>query len=91
MITDHPEDVIVEEGMSVTFAPKVSGTPKPTVAWFFEGHMLTSNYAHDVGEDGSLTFMCVEIKHGGTYRYTASNSAGSVQGEVCLYGTVHYS
>ncbi len=70
------------EGQRVTFRPKVGGSPAPTVAWYHEGSMVAPDYAIDVQEDGTLTFVCVELKHAGTYRFTVSNSAGSVQGQV---------
>ena len=44
--------------------------------------MVLSDYACDVGEDGTLVFACVELKHAGLYRFTVSNSAGSIQGQV---------
>ena len=70
------------EGQKVVFHPKVSGSPPPTVAWYHEVSMVAADYAIDVQEDGTLTFVCVELKHAGTYRFTVSNSAGSVQGQV---------
>ena len=47
---------------------------------------MASDYATELSEDGTLTFVCVETKHSGTYRYTVSNSAGSVQGQVKIVG-----
>ena len=70
------------EGQRVTFRPKVSGAPPPTVAWYHEGSMVASDYAIDVEEDGTLTFVSVELKHAGVYKFTVSNSAGSLQGQV---------
>ena len=64
------------------FRPKVSGSPNPTIAWYRNGHMVSSDYAIEAGDDGCLTFVCVERKHAGTYRFTVSNNAGSVQGQV---------
>lgn len=70
------------EGQRVVLQPKVSGSPPPSVAWYHNGAMVSSNYAQEVQEDGSLMFVCVEFKHAGVYRFTVSNSAGSVQGQV---------
>ena len=84
--------MIAVEGEAVVFAPSVTGTPAPTIAWFHDGHMLSANYALEIGDDGSLTFVSVETKHAGVYRFTVSNSAGSVQGQVsavCTQNKLH--
>ena len=82
MISQVPRDAAVMEGEMVSFKPKVVGSPAPTVAWYFEGSMVVSDYAMEVSEDGSLTFVCVEPKHQGLYKFTVSNRYGSTQGEV---------
>lgn len=61
---------------------KVLGSPPPTIAWYHNGDMVTSDYALEVREDGTLVFVCVELIHAGVYKFTVSNSAGSVQGQV---------
>ena len=84
VIQEYPKDTICLEGEKVVLYPKVVGTPPPTVAWYHEGCMVTSDYAIELSDDGKLTFVCVELKHAGVYRFTVSNNAGSVQGQVCL-------
>jgi len=68
----------------VTFDPKFSGTPPPSIAWYHNGCMVVSDYSIDISESGKLTFVCVELRHAGNYRFTVSNNAGSVQGQVDL-------
>ena len=84
IIQEFPKDTIILEGQAVTFEPKVVGTPPPTVAWYHNGSIISSDYAMEVKNDGSLVLACAELKHTGTYRFTVSNSAGSVQGQVSL-------
>ncbi len=86
MVTQRPADTTAMEGEIVRVQPIVTGTPQPTVAWYYEGQLMASDYATELSEDGTLTFVCVETKHSGTYRYTVSNSAGSVQGQVKIVG-----
>lgn len=66
----------------MAFQPKVTGSPVPTIAWYHDGNMVVPNYAQEVQEDGTLVFVCAELKHAGLYRFTVSNSAGSIQGQV---------
>lgn len=68
--------------------PKVTGSPSPTIAWYHNGNMVTSDYAQEVREDGTLVFVCVELKHAGPYKFTVSNSAGSIQGQVSGWGII---
>ena len=85
MIEQYPKDTIALEGEKVVLAPRVTGTPTPTLAWFHDGCMVTGDYATEINDRGALTFVCVELKHAGTYRFTVSNPAGSVQGQVTLF------
>ena len=68
------------EGEQVTLKIKVSGMPKPTIAWSTSGRMLEGDYATEIEQDGSLTFVSVELKHTGTYHFTAANREGNVEG-----------
>ncbi len=47
--------------------------------------MVMPNYAIELSDSGAVTFICVEPHHAGSYRYTVSNSVGSVQGQVTLF------
>ena len=69
----------------MVFHPKVSGTPTPTIAWFHSGSMVVSDYSLNLKNDGQMTFVCVEPRHAGVYRFTVSNNVGSVQGQVNLF------
>ena len=83
IVQQLPKDIVAMEGERVSFRPKVSGSPAPTVAWYHDNAMVTADYATEIEEDGALVFICVELKHAGTYKYTVSNNAGSIQGQVC--------
>jgi len=75
------------EGEQVTLTVKVAGSPTPTVTWLFNGKKVEDDYSTEVGKDGSLTLMCVELKHAGTYTFSLSNIVGSVEG--CTKLVVH--
>ena len=84
-IIEFPNDTIVMEGETVLFAPKVAGSPFPTIAWYHNGSMVATDYSIDLSEDGRLTIISAEPRHAGTYRFTVSNNAGSLQGQVSLF------
>ena len=75
------------EGKQVTLTVKVAGSPTPTITWLFNGKKVEDDYSTEVGKDGSLTLVCVELKHAGTYTFSVSNSVGSVEG--CTKLVVH--
>ena len=83
-IGPYQEKLQVSEGERVTLMVEASGTPQPTITWARKGREVKADYATELWEDGSLTLVCVEPKHGGTYHFTASNKAGSVAGDVTL-------
>lgn len=72
------------EGEQVVFDPKFHGSPPPSIAWYHNGCMVVSDYSIKLSESGKLTILCAEPCHNGKYRFTVSNSAGSVQGQVTL-------
>ena len=84
---DYQREVLSLEGTQVTLTVKVAGSPTPTVTWLFNGKKVEDDYSTEVGKDGSLTLVCVELKHAGTYTFSLSNSVGSVEG--CTKLVVH--
>ena len=66
---------------------KATGRPTPTVTWFFNGRKVEDDYSTELGKDGSLVLVSVELKHAGTYTFTVSNRVGSVEG--CTKLVVH--
>ena len=74
------------EGESVLLHMKVTGAPKPTLVWYFEGKELRPDYSIDLAEeDGSVTILWAETRHAGVYKVVATNKAGSVEKEVKLF------
>lgn len=63
---------------------KLSGAPSPTITWFHGSEEVGGDYTVELTEDGFLFFPCTETRHGGMYCFKASNTAGSVSGEVEL-------
>jgi len=84
VIEEYSKVIHACEGECVTMKVKVSGTPKPTITWFNNERKEESSYGTKVEQDGSLTFMSVELKHTGTYHFTASNEGGEVEGTTNL-------
>ena len=76
------------EGEQVSLMVKTAGSPTPTVTWFFNGRKVEDDYSTELGKDGSLVLVSVELKHAGTYTFTVSNREGSVKG--CTKLVVHW-
>ena len=64
----------------VSLVVKTTGSPTPTVTWLFNGRKVEDDYSTELGKDGSLVLVSVEMKHAGTYTFTVTNSVGSVEG-----------
>ena len=60
------------------------GNPQPSLTWYHQDAQLTSDYSMELQEDGSLSIVSSELRHGGVYRLSAKNSKGSVEREVTL-------
>ena len=76
----------VIEGESVLLHVEVTGAPKPTLVWYFEGKELRPDYSIDVAEeDGSLSIPSAETRHAGVYKLVTTNVGGSVEKEVKLF------
>ena len=75
------------EGEQVSLIVKATGIPAPTFTWFFNGRKLEDDYSTELGKDGSLVLVSVEVKHAGTYTFSVSNRVGSVEG--CTKLVVH--
>ena len=86
-ITDYQQEVQCLEGEQVSLMVKTTGTPAPTVSWLFNGRKVEDDYSTELGKDGSLVLVSVELKHAGTYTFTVSNRVGSVEG--CTKLVVH--
>ena len=84
MIEEFPEDTHAIEGEGVVFKVVVCGKPPPTLTWYHDEEEVTTNYAQEILDDGSLNIPSAEIKQGGVYKLVARNSAGSVEQSVKL-------
>ena len=81
---DYQREVQCLEGEQVSLMVKATGSPTPTVSWFFNGRKVEDDYSTELGKDGSLVLVSVEAKHAGTYTFTVSNRVGSVEGRTKL-------
>ena len=59
---------------------KATGRPTPTVTWFFNGRKVEDDYSTELGKDGSLVLVSVELKHAGTYTFIVSNRGRQCEG-----------
>ena len=84
---DYQWEVQCLEGEQVSLRVKFAGSPTPTVTWLFNERKVEDDYSTELGKDGSLVLVSVEMKHAGTYTFTVSNSVGSVKG--CTKLLVH--
>ena len=84
---NYQQEVQCLEGEQVSLMVKATGSPTPTVTWLFNGRKVEDDHSTELGKDGSLVLMSVEMKHAGTYTFTVSNSVGSVEG--CTKLLVH--
>ena len=84
---DYQQEVQCLEREQVSLIVKATGIPTPTVTWFFNGREVEDDYSFELGKDGSLVLVSVEMKHAGTYTFTVSNRVGSVEG--CTKLVVH--
>ena len=86
-IVDYQREVQCLEGEQVSLIVKATGRPTPTVSWFINGRKVEDDYSTELGKDGSLTLVSVEMRHTGTYTFIVSNRVGSVKG--CTKLVVH--
>ena len=86
-IVDYQREVQCLEGEQVSLRVKFAGSPAPTVSWLFNGRKVENDYSTELGKDGSLVLMSVELKHAGNYTFTLNNGVGSVKG--CTKLVVH--
>ena len=84
VIEEFPEDTQAFEGEGVVFKVEVGGKPPPTLTWYHDEDVVTSNHALEILDDGTLNIPSVEMKQGGVYKLVARNSAGSVEQNVKL-------
>ena len=84
---DYQQEVWCLEGEQVSLRVKFAGIPAPTVSWFFNGRKMEDDYSTELGKDGSLVLVSVELKHAGTYTFNLNNGVGSVKG--CTKLVVH--
>lgn len=77
----------MEEGAPVTFATKITGTPKPRVTWYKEGVELVRSPDYvikSLGYDNSLTIPKATQKDSGKFSVAAENPAGRAIIDVFL-------
>ena len=61
-------------GGPVEYPCTASGTPTPTITWYYNGAVIQSDSEEViVGDDGSLTIPAPQVSHSGVYQCVAAN------------------
>ncbi len=72
----------VNGGEAIMLQVQVTGSPAPSLSWYFNDEEVTEDYSLSLAQDGTLTIPSAEPRHSGAYRLVATNTAGSVSKEV---------
>ena len=78
--SQHPQNLIVNEGLNVTFTCDANGNPPPTFSWTIDGSAVnTANPRISLTANGKqLTITSVNRTDSGEYRCVASNIVETV-------------
>ena len=90
--TGQPTDISIKAGTSVTIYCPSSGVDTPSIVWFRDGVLVTSNDRLTISTTtllGAVTTSVLRIDKfrpidAGTYQCTATNFVDSANGEVTL-------
>ncbi len=63
------------------------GQPLPEITWFYNDDIIgdDDHFELDEENDSNLLLMNVQIHHAGVYNFTATNSLGTVNGQIRLF------
>ncbi len=63
------------------------GQPLPEITWFYNDDIIgdDDHFELDEENDSNLLLMNVQIQHAGVYNFTATNSLGTVNGQIRLF------
>ncbi|XP_004688211.1 PREDICTED: hemicentin-1 [Condylura cristata] len=74
---NHPTEIIVTRGKSVSLECEVQGIPQPTVTWMKDGRPLTKGRGMEILDEGRiLQLKNVHVSDTGRYVCVAANVAG---------------
>lgn len=77
---EEEEHLHALENETVSLECEVIAVPKPTVLWFKDGNLLTSNEEYQMTHENQLLHIdSVQQKHKGHYTCVISNSVGTVE------------
>ena len=67
----------------------VTGYPRPSFTWYWNGTKMTTDHSFTFGEDGSLVIHTAEMGHAGVYELEVANELGVDRRRVSLgvYGS----
>lgn len=83
----EPEDQYVTEGSDVVLEAPVTGQPFPLITWFYNDDIIADDEHFELDEDNDSQLMLqnVLLSHAGVYRFSATNTLGSVEGHIRIF------
>ena len=86
VVESYSKDIHALEGEEVSLWVRVIGTPMPMVTWLHNGKIVTSEEDEEQeGDDSQLVLQSVGPHHAGVYQFQATNTVGSVEGQIRLF------
>ena len=81
------DDLFVTEGVDTLIHAPVVGNPSPEITWFYNDDIIgdDQHFGLDEEDDSNLLLSNVQLFHAGVYQFTATNSLGSVNGQIRLF------
>lgn len=90
MVSPRVKHAVNNEGDKVFFTFQVTGTPIPTINWYFNGapvdmantmkYMISETKFNPITRNSTLTIMNVELSDIGTYTCNATNLVSTYTG-----------
>nr|XP_022314517.1 peroxidasin-like isoform X2 [Crassostrea virginica] len=85
VLAQPPSDQSLNEGDTVRFTCDISGNPRPSITWYKDNELLSSNRRIQIVNEGrQLRVVLLQSSDRGTYKCQGENSAGSVEGSARL-------
>ena len=84
-VTSELKDQHVQEGEDVVI--QVIATGSPEIIWYTNGQIIADDKHFELDEDNGSTLIIHDVKmtHAGVYEFTATNSLGSVKGQMRVF------
>ena len=78
-------DITVNVGEDVVMKVEVSGDPLPVIIWYYDNKIIADDNHFELENENELVIHKIAWKHAGVYQFTASNSLGTVDGQIRVF------